>query len=583
MRKSRFQGRGQPAEVKAGVSAMMINQARSSGSLNISGRSLAVVPMEVWRINVDAGEGQQIDMSAAGGQWWDQTELTKLFLSSNHLTEIPSDIQCLPALASLDAHDNKISKLSPDIVECQQLKILNFGHNQLQFLPDSMCDLKELRQLRIEHNSLAMLPSELGRLSLLSELDVSTNLLQSLPESIGYLSQLRKLNCSHNMLTQLPNSFEQLHALEELDISKNQLITLPLGMSRLRGLIRIELKHNRIDTVPNLANALNLREVYLGNNCIVTIGDLHFLPQSVKVLDLRDNKIENMPESVTHLKHLERLDITNNNISGLPAQLGTLQELKAIVCEGNPMKRIRRDIIAKGAHAIKEHLRNQLPQTVDKAPAQMEAKAVANQAKFGKELNYSNKKLREIPSEVWDSIVGSEISKMLLSRNLLETIPVQVFQFGNTLLELDVSFNKLSNIPGAVGGLRKLKKLDCRNNALCDLPQELTQLSSLCEVVISGNRFTAVPRILYGMPSVEIIIATDNQIGNIDVDGLAELPKLRCLDLTNNNIATVPAELGFVDTITSLKLDGNLFKIPRPAMLAKGTTAVMEYLRGRLA
>lgn len=40
--------------------------------------------------------------------------------------------------------------------------------------------------------------------------------------------------------------------------------------------------------------------------------------------------------------------MTNNDLSGLPAELGTLRDLKAIVLDGNPMRKIRRDIITRG-------------------------------------------------------------------------------------------------------------------------------------------------------------------------------------------------------------------------------------------
>lgn len=38
---------------------------------------------------------------------------------------------------------------------------------------------------------------------------------------------------------------------------------------------------------------------------------------SLSVLDLRDNKITNIPEEITLLESLERLDITNNDVSTL--------------------------------------------------------------------------------------------------------------------------------------------------------------------------------------------------------------------------------------------------------------------------
>ena len=38
---------------------------------------------------------------------------------------------------------------------------------------------------------------------------------------------------------------------------------------------------------------------------------------NIKVLDLRDNKLEALPDHITFLQALERLDITNNNLSTL--------------------------------------------------------------------------------------------------------------------------------------------------------------------------------------------------------------------------------------------------------------------------
>ena len=48
--------------------------------LDISRRELTTIPSSVWNINLDAGKGKDIDISAGGGagSWWDQQELTKL-------------------------------------------------------------------------------------------------------------------------------------------------------------------------------------------------------------------------------------------------------------------------------------------------------------------------------------------------------------------------------------------------------------------------------------------------------------------------------------------------------------------------
>ena len=52
--------------------------------------------------------------------------------------------------------------------------------------------------------------------------------------------------------------------------------------------------------------------------------------------------------------------------------------------------------------------------------------------------------------------------------------------------------------------------------------------------------------------------------------------------LGNNNIGSVPPELGRLTTIRSLTLDGNAFRVPRPQILMKGTESIMAYLRDRI-
>jgi hypothetical protein len=61
------------------------------------------VPDKVWRINIDVPEeGKTVSMDDADDRWWEQTDLTKLILASNWLTELSEDIVNLPALTVLD-------------------------------------------------------------------------------------------------------------------------------------------------------------------------------------------------------------------------------------------------------------------------------------------------------------------------------------------------------------------------------------------------------------------------------------------------------------------------------------------------
>jgi len=72
----------------------------------------------------------------------------------------------------------------------------------------------------------------------------------------------------------------------------------------------------------------------------------------LKILDLRDNKITELPNELCLLRNLNRLDLSNNTISVLPVTLSSLAHLISLQVEGNPIKMIRRDILQCGTARI---------------------------------------------------------------------------------------------------------------------------------------------------------------------------------------------------------------------------------------
>ena len=57
----------------------------------------------MWRLSVDPPAQQSLSFDASKEEhWWDQTELLKLILADNRLSELSEDLQLLPALTVLD-------------------------------------------------------------------------------------------------------------------------------------------------------------------------------------------------------------------------------------------------------------------------------------------------------------------------------------------------------------------------------------------------------------------------------------------------------------------------------------------------
>lgn len=70
------------------------------------------VPQNVYRLNSYTLEEAQQNVSFGQSDgWWEQTDLTKLLLSSNRLTQLSDDIRLLPGLTTLDVSNvNSINK-----------------------------------------------------------------------------------------------------------------------------------------------------------------------------------------------------------------------------------------------------------------------------------------------------------------------------------------------------------------------------------------------------------------------------------------------------------------------------------------
>jgi len=293
-------------------------------------------------------------------------------------------------------------------------------------------------------------------------------------------------------------------------------------------------------------------------------------------------------------------------LTGLPYIMGTM-ELKSLSIDGNPFRGIRRDILARGTQAILEYLKSRIvkpekteevreiqnknnnnlpvetkePEAARKIAPKEPSKEVLDQYLVAttKVLTHSAGS-SQIPDTVW--LPGAKITNIVISKNVLTEIPKEIANYSATLNELDISRNKITKIPPFIGDLMKLTYLDISNNQLSTLPEEISSLPHLSQLCASVNRFSAIPNELFRLPKLETLLLSGNQISEINVDGLLQIKTLYTLDLSNNNIARIPPQLGNVTWLKSLTLDGNSFRQPRPQIMSQGTQFVLGYLRDRI-
>lgn len=108
---------------------------------------------------------------------------------------------------------------------------------------------------------------------------------------------------------------------------------------------------------------------------------------------------------------------------------------------------------------------------------------------FLKELNLSYNSITYLPKQIGQL---HQLETLLLLRNDLEHLPAEIGEL-HTLRILDVSHNKLQNIPDEISHLANLQIFDASYCKINTLPISFIQLLSLKELYLEYNAFTFPP------------------------------------------------------------------------------------------
>ncbi|KAI3964623.1 hypothetical protein MKX01_020440 [Papaver californicum] len=196
----------------------LLKAARTSGSLNLSNRSLTEVPDEVYK---------NLEGLVDGGHWWETVELQKVILAHTGIEVLKEHVRNLSMLAVLNISHNKLTHLPAAIGELQMLKSLDVSFNLIATIPEDIGSAASLVKLDCSNNKLEELPSSLGRCVNLSDLKASNNSLTRLPGDLGNCLKLVKLDVQGNKLTILcENNQMSWTTLTELNASKNLLSSI---------------------------------------------------------------------------------------------------------------------------------------------------------------------------------------------------------------------------------------------------------------------------------------------------------------------------------------------------------------------
>ncbi|KAK9389949.1 hypothetical protein V1515DRAFT_636653 [Lipomyces mesembrius] len=245
---------------------------------------------------------------------------------------------------------------------------------------------------------------------------------------------------------------------------------------------------------------------------------------SLNVLNLSSNKLTNESLSVLFtISSLVDLDIQVNRFDGeIPSCLCNLVSLEALNVNGNEFSSV-----APTAFTALCHLQK---------------------------LNVKSNKLRRFP---FDSIENVPIAELDLSYNKISGSLISIDRISRfaELRVLKASHNQIKVVSDFAIILPYLEELDLNSNMVVSLGMLLLCTPSLVQLHISRNMIPVLP------------------------DGITELRNLKMLDISYNMFTHFDSRLGLIDSLESLRWDGN--KFGERSLAAMDTKDVKMRLRER--
>ena len=459
--------------------------------------------------------------------------LENLVLSQNKLVSIPTRIFAnAPNILQLFLSDNKITTIpTANICLLKKLELLAMDKNRLTNVKFDMCftQLRRLNQVDISNNPVrGILPQDFQSLknSKIVSLYIGGLGLKSLTKDhFQYFPHLKILDLQHNKLASIPaDIFQSVPKLTNLTMAAYKFSTIPSEvLIRLKNLQSLDIERNLITKLilpPGFRKLTSLTNLKLGFNNVGTLLNVSFAPLE-NLTKLTDICLENCKLKVIEanafstLHSLKVLKLTQNNINASVLERAFYGLRKATKFS---------ELYLEGAN-LTDHSETTFRFLANTSLTRLSIKAT---------------RIQILRSRTFKDL--SKLQYLYLKGNALKGIQESAFQNLNALIELDLSDNKLVDVPNAIDvKLGCLKNLILTRNSIgIQLQQQYFQGYNELETLnLNGNNIRMLnPSTFTYLPNLKTLLLPSNQIKNIYQDAFAGLKKLEVLDLQQNNIVT---------------------------------------------
>ncbi|XP_062170762.1 plant intracellular Ras-group-related LRR protein 7 [Alnus glutinosa] len=153
-------------------------------------------------------------------------------------------------------------------------------------------------------------------------------------------------------------------------------------------------------------------------------------------------------------------------------------------------------------------------------------------------LDLTHNKIVDIPMDISKLI---NMQRVILSENLIERLPTNLGKL-QSLKVMTLDGNRLTSLPDELGQLVRLERLSVSGNLLTCLPETIGSLRNLLLLNVSNNKLKSLPESIGSCFSLEELQANDNLIEDLPAS-VCNLIHVKSVCLNNNNVNQIPPNL----------------------------------------
>ncbi|XP_045460940.1 leucine-rich repeat serine/threonine-protein kinase 1 [Harmonia axyridis] len=322
-------------------------------------------------------------------------------------------------------------------------------------------------------------------------------------------------------LKQNPRSHDlSLYAVTRLDISNNSLTTVPLVIFQLNSLRHLNLSQNKIEKLP-LPEAPP-KERKAGSRKNSQPAEPHrFSCPCLEELYLQDNRLDNIPDEIFKLPALTTLVVSNNKLQQLPFSMWHAAKLKELNVSFNFLKELPTNYEAK--------------EDLDRISMSSSDSQLSNYLEEGEggqrhlDFDYETKFSLEENIQVRYRQKERVMSQIELTKHHIWTKNVDVtdqvhhnsettVEHSSQLSALNLAHNLFTSIPVSLSCLAvNLTRLNMAFNSLRSMSHITSYPSSLRQLDLSHNQISCWP-----------------SLPQVDTQDVMELANIACYSVANN-------------------------------------------------